>query len=111
MPSDLQPATYQYDTDCLLTQLNFGGRTVAYTRHPGNGLLQSASVGSLAETWSHNGFAEPTGYSAVWGTSPRLSFAYTRDKLGRITPVEEAFVGATRSARLRLVSRRVGGFY
>jgi hypothetical protein len=23
---------------------------VAYTRHPGNGLLQSASVGSLAET-------------------------------------------------------------
>ena len=89
MPSDLQPATYQYDTDSLLTQLNFGGRTVAYTRHPGNGLLQSASVGSLAETWSHNGFAEPTGYSAVWGTSPRLSFAYTRDKLGRITQVQE----------------------
>ena len=51
--------TYQYDADSLLTKA--GALTLA--RNPQNGLLTGTTLGSVADTWSYNGFGEPGAYA------------------------------------------------
>ena len=85
--------TYQYDADSLLTQA--GALTLA--RNPQNGLLTGTTLGSVADTWTYNGFGEPGAYAATYGGSAVYNVEFTRDALGRITGKTETIGGATES--------------
>jgi RHS repeat-associated protein len=82
---------FTYDNDDLLTQA--GALTQTY--HAQHGLLTGSTLNTISDTWSFNGFAEATGYSATAGGSPLFSTQYSRDKLGRITQKVETVGGAT----------------
>jgi len=48
------------------------------------GFVERAGICILADVWTHNEFAEPTAYSASFGSSTLLQASYSRDRLGRI---------------------------
>ncbi len=83
---------FSYDADKLLTRA--GDLTI--TRNPQNGLITGATIGNIRESWSYNEFAEPTNYSAVFGTTPLYVLQFTRDALGRTMTRTETIGGATR---------------
>ena len=53
--------------------------------------------GSVADTWTYNGFAEPSNYTATVGGSNAYGMSFNRDKLGRITQKAETVGGTTAS--------------
>lgn len=75
----------------MLTQAG----ALALSRSAQNGMLTGSTLGSIADTWSYNGFAEPTSYSAAYNATPLYNVQYGRDKLGRITQKTETIGGAT----------------
>jgi RHS repeat-associated protein len=77
---------FAYDDDGLPTQA--GDLSLSYDQL--SPLLDSTSLGLVSDSWSHNSFGEPDGYSASFGTQPLLDFTYQRDQLGRIEQVSEA---------------------
>ena len=83
------PIAYQYDADSLLTQAG----DLTFTRNAQNGLLAGSALGSVTDSYSYNGFGEPTAYNVNYGTGS-LNIAYTRDKLGRITQKVETIGGS-----------------
>src|SRR5262249_17166696 len=102
---------FSYDADKLLTRA--GDLTI--TRNPPNGLIAGATTGSVSESWSYNEFAEPTNYSAVFGTAPLYALQFTRDALGRAMTRSETIGGVTREhayaydAPNRLITVTVNG--
>lgn len=74
-----------YDDDGLPTQA--GDLSLSYNQN--SALLDSTTLGFVADVWSHNVFGEPDGYSASFDTQLLLGFSYQRDKLGRIEQVFE----------------------
>ncbi|MBK9610008.1 RHS repeat-associated core domain-containing protein [Candidatus Amarobacter glycogenicus] len=84
--------TFGYDNDSLLTTAG----PLSLVRNPANGLLTGAALGTISETWTHNGFAEVTGYSAVTSIGPASLYSVThdRDSLGRVTHEVETILGA-----------------
>ena len=82
---------FQYDADSLLTQAG----ALALSRSPQNGLLTGSTLGSIADTWSTNEFAEAIAYSAKFNTTSLYKVHYARDKLGRIIRKTETISGAT----------------
>ena len=74
--------TFGYDNDSLLTTAG----SLSLVRNPANGLLTGAALGTISETWTHNGFAEVTGYSAVTSIGPPSldSVNHEREHLGRV---------------------------
>jgi RHS repeat-associated protein len=85
-------ASYQYDADGL--PVKAGGLTLAY--QAGNGLLTGTALGLLLQDqWTYNGYAEPVDYKASFNGTPLYSTHYTRDKLGRVTRLEETVLGQT----------------
>ncbi|MER2556000.1 MAG: PKD domain-containing protein [Candidatus Competibacter denitrificans] len=83
------PIAYQYDADSLLTQAG----DLAFTRNAQNGLLTGTALGSVSDSYTYNGFGEPTAYTARYNATNLLDIAYTRDKLGRITQKVETIGG------------------
>ncbi len=82
---------FAYDDDGLLT----GAGSLSISRDPGNGLITGTTLGNLSDTWTYNGFGEPTTFSASYNGSPRISVQYTRDSLGRIEQKTETIAGVT----------------
>jgi RHS repeat-associated protein len=82
---------YQYDADSLLTQAG----ALTLTRDPQNGLLTGTTLGSVADSWSYNGFGEPSAYAATYGGNAVYGVQFTRDALGRITGKSETIGGVT----------------
>ncbi len=82
---------FQYDNDGLLT----GAGNMTLARNAQNGLLTGTTLGSITDTISYNGFAEPTSYSASFSATALYAVQYTRDKLGRITQQVETIGGVT----------------
>jgi RHS repeat-associated protein len=82
---------YNYDKDGLLTAA--GGLSLSYNQL--SGLLSGGTLGGVSDSWSYNGFAEPTSYSASYDDAPIFSVSYTRDALGRIVTRAETIGGAT----------------
>lgn len=83
------PVAYQYDADSLLTQAG----ALTFTRNADHGLLTGSALGSVSDSYSYNGFGEPTQYVARTNATDLLNIAYTRDKLGRITRKVEMIGG------------------
>jgi RHS repeat-associated protein len=84
---------FQHDDDSLLVQA--GAMTL--TRDPQNGLVIATSLGAVTNTWSYNGFAEPTNYACFFNGSPLYTTKYVRDQLGRISQKTETIGGVTDS--------------
>lgn len=80
-----------YDDDDLPTSLG----DFAITRSTSNGLAQSATLGVLADSWTHNEFGEVTGYTASANAVAVYDVSYTLDDLGRITQKVETIGGVT----------------
>jgi RHS repeat-associated protein len=83
--------TFQYDNDSLLT----GAGNLSLSRNPQNGLLTGTTLGSVADTWSYNGFGEPVNYSATISGTAGYAVQYSRDSLGRIETKTETIGGGT----------------
>ena len=81
----------QYDNGGLLTQAG----SLSLSRDAQNGLLTGSTLGSVTDTLSYNGFAEPINYSATTKGTSLYKVQYNRDKLGRITEKTETIGGAT----------------
>ena len=82
---------FQYDKDGLVTQA--GALTLA--RDPQNGLINGTTLGNVTDTWSHNGFGEPSAYVARYSGTEILAIHYSRDKVGGITEKSETISGVT----------------
>ena len=83
---------FSYDADKLLTRAG----DLTLTRNPQNGLITGATIGGIRESWSYNEFAEPTNYSALFGTTPLYILQFTRDGLGRAITRTETIGGVIR---------------
>lgn len=86
---------YGYDNDGFLTSAQVGASALTLARKTENGLLEGTTIGSVADTWSYNGFAEPVSYIAKFGTATPFSASYTRDDLGRIDTRTEVLPSQT----------------
>jgi RHS repeat-associated protein len=84
-------ATYQYDSDGLVTQA--GGMTV--TRDPSTGLISATSLGSLTTTQVYSSFGELSSTSAAYGGSEFFRDDFTRNAGGRISRKVETISGTT----------------
>jgi RHS repeat-associated protein len=82
---------FTYDNDSLLIQAG----ALVLSRDSQNGLLTGTTLGSAADTWAYNAFAEPTTYTATYGGPTVFAQQNTRDKLGRITQKIETIGGIT----------------
>ena len=71
---------FQYDDDGLLTQAG----DLILSRNTQNGLITGSTLGNTADTWSYNGFGEPTDYNVSYKGTSIYHIQYVRDKLGRI---------------------------
>lgn len=82
---------FSYDNDNLLT----GAGNLTLTRNPQNGLLSGSTLNNVTDTFTYNGFAEPTNYNAKFNTTNLYDVNYTYDKLGRITQKTETIGGVS----------------
>jgi len=82
---------YAYDNDGLLTGV--GGLTLS--RGASNGLLESATLGSVTDTYAYNSFGEVSTYTAAYPAGLSCQITYTRDTIGRITAKSEDINGIT----------------
>jgi RHS repeat-associated protein len=80
-----------YDNDDLLTSLG----AFSITRSASNGLAQSATLGVLVDSWTHNEFGEVTAYTVSVNASAVYDVSYSLDDLGRITQKVETIGGVT----------------
>jgi RHS repeat-associated protein len=85
------PITFTYDADSLVTQAG----NLSLSRNSQNGLLTGSTLGSITDTWTHNGFGEPVSYSASFTGHPMFLVQYTRDLSGRLTGKVETVDGLT----------------
>jgi len=82
---------YSYDNDGLLT----GAGSLTFSRNTQNGLLTGTTLGNVTTSLSHNGFAEVTGESASYSSTPIYDSSFVYDKLGRITQKTETVDSVT----------------
>ena len=82
---------FQYDDDGLLTQSG----DLILSRNAQNGLITGSTLGNTTDTWSYNGFGEPTDYNVSYNGTPIYHIQYVRDKLGRIIEKKETVEGET----------------
>jgi RHS repeat-associated protein len=87
--NDASTVNFTYDNDSLLT----GAGSLSLTRNPTNGLLAGTTLGSVTDTYTYNGFAEPTNYNAKFNAATLYDVNVTYDKLGRITQKTETIGG------------------
>jgi len=80
-----------YDNDNLLT----GAGSLTLTHNVTNGFLTGSSLGSVNDTFTYDGFAEPTNYNAKFNATTLYDVNYAYDKLGRITQKTENIGGVT----------------
>jgi RHS repeat-associated protein len=83
---------YGYDADGLLTEASAEGHTLTLTRDAGNGALIATALGTITTEHGDNAFGEPETVTALHGPDTLFATHYTRDKLGRITGIEETIV-------------------
>ena len=83
--------SFGYDNDGLLTKAG----SLALARIASTGLYAGGTLASTKDSISYNTFAEPTSYTAQFGTTILYGATYTRDKIGRISGVTETIGGAT----------------
>lgn len=83
--------TRQYDLDNLLVQAG----ALTLTNDVQTGLPLGGTVGVVSDTWSYNGFAEPTNHVAVTNSADLYAARYTRDAVGRIVGLTEIISGVT----------------
>ncbi len=99
--NSVNPVTLSHDNDGLFSQAASNGGNPAFTfkvtrdATGKNGLLSTASIGSLSEVFTPNGFGEPGSYSATCSgagcTAATLyQVTYQHDQLGRITGKSES---------------------
>lgn len=102
---------FSYDNDGLLNQagdLNINLNTQ-------NALIDGTSIDNITTTIGYNEFAEPLTYNAKFNTNDLYDVGYIRDKLGRITRVQETIQGNTKiidysyDENKRLSEVKVGG--
>ena len=84
--------TFGYDEDGLRDQAG----ALAIAREPGNGLIDSTTLGSVTTSRAYNGFGEFDEYAAQVSSSDVFRTTYTRDGVGRITQIVETVQGTTR---------------
>jgi RHS repeat-associated protein len=87
------PIAFTYDPDSLLT----GAGALTLTRHPANGFVSQATLGSLITTLGYDGFGALSSSQTSLGGTLQLGAAYTRDVLGRIEQKTETLLGAERT--------------
>jgi RHS repeat-associated protein/uncharacterized repeat protein (TIGR01451 family) len=83
------PISFTYDEDSLLT----GAGALTLTRNAQTGLVTGATLGSVTESFTYNGFAEATVRSGAFNGMGFYSAQYAYDKLGRITQKIETVQG------------------
>ncbi|MEK9146496.1 MAG: RHS repeat-associated core domain-containing protein, partial [Elusimicrobiota bacterium] len=81
----------QYDDDGLINQAG----DLILSRNTQNGLITGSTLGNITDTWSYNGFGEPTDYNVSYNGTPIYQIQYVRDKLGRIIEKTETVEGET----------------
>ena len=84
---------FKYDNDGLLT--NVGVMSLAYNLQ--NGLLTGTSLGNVTTSQTYSTFGELASYAASYSSSPIFQTSYVRDSLGRITTLNEAIQGVSKS--------------
>jgi RHS repeat-associated protein len=82
--------SYGYDADGLL--IAAGAMTL--TRHSSTGLLTGAALGTVTDSWTHDGFGSVISHAATRGGIAVFSEQFIRDDGGRITQVSETLYGA-----------------
>jgi YD repeat-containing protein len=83
------PVLYTYDGDDLPIQV--GDLTLSY--HSQHGLRTGTKLGTINDSVTYNPFGEATGYAAKSGSNTLYTVQYSRDKLGRITELNETISG------------------
>lgn len=89
--NDANTVNFTYDDDGLLTVAG----SLSLTRNAQNGLLTGTTFGNVTDTFSYNGFAEPTAYNAKFNTTALYDATYTYNNLGRISQKTETIGGVT----------------
>jgi len=84
--------TFGYDEDGLLDQAG----ALAIARDPGNGLIDSTTLGAVTTSRIYNGFGEWSEYAAEVSSTDVFRATYARDGVGRITQIVETVQGTTR---------------
>ncbi len=81
--------SFTYDNDGLIKTA--GGQTLNYSAQ--NTLLLNTTLGSVADSYTYNSFAELLTYASAYSGSSLFSMSVARDALGRITAKTESFFG------------------
>ncbi len=87
----LNPVSFAYDADSLLTQAG----ALTLTRDPQTGFLTGTTLGTVTDSRTYTTFGEAQTYEAQVSGSPVYAVQYTRDALGRITTKTETVEGVT----------------
>jgi len=82
---------FAYNNDYQLTRA--GALTLDYDNT--SGLLTETRVGNISDEYEFNSFSELTYYVAMIDGDDVYDVSYTRDKLGRITELQETISGTT----------------
>jgi RHS repeat-associated protein len=90
---DLPAIGLEYDLDDHLTRA--GPLTIE--RHVHTGFPQATRAGAVVTAYEISEFAEPSRITTTFAGQVLLDTAYTRDKLGRITHLDETIAGQSRS--------------
>ena len=80
-----QSTPYAYDNDDRMTTAG----TMAITYQVGTNRIDNTTAGVVTDTYTYDEFGDLATHSASAGSIPVFSQSYTRDKLGRITSMDD----------------------
>jgi RHS repeat-associated protein len=85
------PVAFGYDSDGLLTTAG----SLTLKRRTDNGLLQADTIGVVTGSWTFDGRAALSNYTASASGSAVYQASYVRDSLGRVSTLTETLQGGT----------------
>lgn len=88
---DEEPVSFAYDAD---SQLVSAGE-ITFERDLTTGLIHSAAIGGLEESWEYNSFGEPAKYEVAFADTTIYRLELTYDALARIVAKVETITGQT----------------
>jgi RHS repeat-associated protein len=88
---DDSTVAFAYDKDGLPVKAG----DLKLERNAATGLITGTSLGIVTDHWQYNRFGEVVGYTVETNGVPLFELRYNRDRLGRVTTLQETLDGVT----------------